>query len=233
MKLVRRFYSFIVSRFTRLLDRMESPEDKLQNFHAEMNRKLAQLREAVARAIVEEKRMKGELEQLKQKVLTWDQRAIHALTEGKEELAREAVLERQKVEQLGGELHKAWLQQQRAVEELKSRFDTVRTKVGTARAEFQVSLARYKAAEAQHSLAASSNSTDDSSPIRMLDDLNNKIVLLEAETEVGNFFSSNSNESVEAVFKSMEDKRSLDQEVEHLKRRMLTEKPEQSLIDNK
>lgn len=218
MNLLKRFYNLVASRLRSFLDWAESPEDKLNHFLGEMNSRLADLRSAVASAIVEEKKLKKELENLRDRSISWEQRAVAALSEGREDLAKDAIAERQKVEKLGAELHQSWLIQQEAVNKLKSHFETVRAKVSSARAEFQVSLARYKAASAQRSLVI--DGENGGSPVKLLDDLNDKVTRIEAESEVALLFSGNEEASVEEAFQKLEHNRSIEQELNELKQRL-------------
>lgn len=217
MKIFTRIINYFRTRVVQMLDWAETPDDKFRNFLDEMNNRVQQLRDSVASAIVEEKRMHKELEQLHQKALTWEQRALTALKNGREDLAKEAIVERQKVERLGAELHQAWCRQERAVEELKSKFETVRAKTASARAEFRISMARYKAAEAQKSLSSGTNYEDNNSPVKLLEEINEKIVRIEAESEVNALLNGGERQSIEETFQAIELKQSVDEELLRMK----------------
>ena len=74
-----------------LVSKAEDPEKVLEQAVIDMQEDLVQLRQAVARTIAEEKRTEQRLNQDTQEAKKWEDRAKLALTNGEENLAREAL----------------------------------------------------------------------------------------------------------------------------------------------
>jgi len=219
MKFLKRLWSLISNRAHSALDRIESPDDKLKHFLNELQGKIAELQDSVTGAVVEEKKLQKALEFQLSESKKWEDRAKLALQEGKEDLARQALGEQQQVLSLA-EATKSTLEvQQQAVVELKKSLISSKDKLGDARRQYQLAMARYKSAETKVKLADASSKTSNESPLKLLGELDDKILKLEAEAE--SQIELNSDDSsmmdLESQFKLLEQGKSIENRLEALR----------------
>ena len=100
----QRLWNIVRGKSNALLDRLEDPEEQLSVFVSELNAQVQDLQRSVAGAIADEKRLHKQIEGLRTKSAEWESRAIVALEDGNESLARAALV---KQEECDGEAARA------------------------------------------------------------------------------------------------------------------------------
>ena len=183
MNFLKRLWNMITNRAHTVLDRIESPDDKLKHFLNELQDKIGDLQASVTGSVVEEKKLMRNLEQQLGDAKKWEDRARLALRENKEDLAKQALTEQQQVLLLAEATKNTLEVQQKAVAELKKSLVSSKEKLGEARRQYQLAMARYKSAETKVKLAEVSSSSSEDSPLKLLEELDNKILLMESEAE--------------------------------------------------
>ena len=94
----------IAANFTDLLDRAEDPAKMIRMIIMEMEETLVEVRASAARTIADQKEMRGQVMRLERLQESWTEKAELALSKGREDLARAALVEKQKVAEMGREL---------------------------------------------------------------------------------------------------------------------------------
>ena len=96
------------ANMTDLLDRAEDPARMIRMIILEMEETLVELRASAARSIADAKEMKRAIGRLEEIQIGWTDKAELALAKGREDLAKQALVERQKAtemaEALGSEM---------------------------------------------------------------------------------------------------------------------------------
>lgn len=212
-----RLRSLVGKRAHSALDRAESPDEKLRAFLSEVEVTIGELQSAVTGAVVEEKKLQRSLESQLDEAKKWDDRAVLALNQNDEELARGALVEKRQVLAEADRTKASLIMQQTAVADLKNNLVSAKKKLDDAKRQYQLALARYKSAEAKAKLAEISLRSGDDSPLELLDELDGKILRLEAEAEcrleAGSLESSfgsgraGGNDDLESRFRLLEEKR--------------------------
>jgi len=87
----------IASNFTDLLDRAEDPAKMIRMIILEMEETLVEVRASAARTIADQKEMRSHIARLARLQDSWAEKAELALSKDREDLARAALAERQKV----------------------------------------------------------------------------------------------------------------------------------------
>ncbi len=90
--LLQRLADFFRGRANRVLDELEDPREQFGLFVNDLSTQLADLRGAVARAMKDEKRLRLEIRDHLSKAADWERRAVFALEDGDETLARQSSL---------------------------------------------------------------------------------------------------------------------------------------------
>ncbi|MBD3239784.1 MAG: phage shock protein A, partial [Chitinivibrionales bacterium] len=135
MGVFTRFKDIIGSNINAMLDRAEDPEKMIRLMIQEMEETLVEMKAACASQIADRMRLERELETLGALVAKWDERARLAVEKGRDDLAREALLEKQRYE-------KVCEDQERELERFKQLIDSSQADI--ARLEDKIVSARKK-----------------------------------------------------------------------------------------
>ena len=108
MGIFSRTRDIIAANFTDLLDKAEDPAKMIRMIILEMEETLVEVRASAARTIADQKEMRRHIAKLGALQESWTEKAELALSKGREDLAKAALVERQKAtdmaEQLSGEI---------------------------------------------------------------------------------------------------------------------------------
>ena len=99
MGIFTRFRDIIGSNINSMLDRAEDPEKLIRLMILEMEDTLIELKVACAGVMAESNRVRHQLQTSEKRIHYWEDRARLAVTRGKDDLAREALLEKRRFTQ--------------------------------------------------------------------------------------------------------------------------------------
>ncbi|HEY1605527.1 MAG TPA: phage shock protein PspA [Allosphingosinicella sp.] len=94
----------VASNFADLLDKAENPAKMIRMIILEMEETLAEVRASAARTIADQKEMRRQIMRLETLQESWVEKAELALSKGREDLAKAALVEKHKVAGTAGEL---------------------------------------------------------------------------------------------------------------------------------
>ncbi|MGO8994330.1 MAG: PspA/IM30 family protein [Polyangiaceae bacterium] len=228
MGIFRRLAQLIKSNLNDLISRSEDPEKMLNQVVLEMNTQLTEAKKQVAASIADEKRLAKQLEQEQAKAGEWEQRAMMALRNGSEDLAKEALARKREHEQLATAYQEQWTKQKAAVEQLKKALRMLNDKIEEAKRKKNVLIARKKRAEAQRAIQETMSGLKDASAFETFDRMAEKIDQIEAEAEAGAELSEEYTGDVLASrFQQLEKTHGADEDLVALKRKMGMLPPEE------
>jgi phage shock protein A len=101
MGIFSRTRDIFAANMTELLDRSEDPSKMIRMIILEMEETLVEVRASAARCIADGKEMRRALSRLDELQSSWTEKAELALSKGREDLAKSALLERQKATDMG------------------------------------------------------------------------------------------------------------------------------------
>lgn len=108
MGIFSRTRDIVAANFTDLLDKAEDPAKMIRMIILEMEETLVEVRASAARTIADQKEMRRHISKLGSLQESWTEKAELALSKGREDLAKAALVEKQKAadmaEQLGREI---------------------------------------------------------------------------------------------------------------------------------
>ncbi len=177
---IRRLFSANVNEMIR---RAEDPEKMLSQLLDDMNKQLIESKRNVASAIADEKRLQRQVETQKQKAAEWERKAIVALKAGQEDLARQALLQKQKEDAYAQQMEQQWEKQHVAVDDLKNALRGLQQKIDDAQRRKNLLVARAKRAEAQRKIQEIMTGLGDSSAFDAFDEMAKRVDQIEAENE--------------------------------------------------
>jgi len=105
MGIFSRTRDIIAANVTDLLDKAEDPAKMIRMIILEMEETLVEVRASAARTIADQKELRRQVAKLDTVQANWMEKAELALSKDREDLAKAALIERQKAADLGVQLH--------------------------------------------------------------------------------------------------------------------------------
>jgi len=104
MGIFSRTRDIVAANFADLLDKAEDPAKMIRMIILEMEETLVEVRASAARTIADQKEMRRQITKLDRLQESWVEKAELALSKGREDLARAALLEKQKAADMADQL---------------------------------------------------------------------------------------------------------------------------------
>ncbi|MBM4188602.1 MAG: PspA/IM30 family protein [Gemmatimonadetes bacterium] len=221
MGIFERFSTMLKSNINDLISRAENPEKMLNQLILDMKSQLAKAKQEAAAAIADEKKLQADAEGLKKQAEDWERRAMLAVQEGRDDLAKQALVRYNEALQGAQQLHETWLKHKADTENLKVSLRQLNDKIEEAKRKKNILVARAKRAEAQQRIQETMSGMSDKSAFESFDRMAEKIEAVErkalAAAELQQEFQS---DDLAAQFKQLEYKGSADQQLIELKAKM-------------
>lgn len=147
MGILSRINSVIKSNMNDLLDKMTDPAKEIELLVIDMEKSVKQAREEVVSVAATAKRVGLQCDRLREEVATWQRRAEQAVRAGDDELAREALRERQSKQTELTQAEQNLAQQQAYVEQLKQSLKALEARVREVKASKETLKERARAAK--------------------------------------------------------------------------------------
>ena len=221
MGVFERISRIIRSNISDLLDRAEDPEKVLQQIMVDMQQDLREAKLHVAAAIRDQKKLETRYQENLDLSDRWEKRAISAVEEGDDALAKEALRRKRNFEQLAKGYKEQLEEQTRSVKLLKTSLAALEAKIEEARRRKDLLIARQKRAQAQKAISESMNGMSKSSALAVLERMEGRVKAAEIHAEA---IAELEAESLEARFARL-DNEDVDDELTKLKAK-LSEKKE-------
>jgi phage shock protein A len=163
MGIFDRLSSLLRSNINDLISRAENPEKMLHQIITDMRTQLAKSKQLVAGAIADEKRLKDQVEGEYKLAQEWEQRAMLAVKEGRDDLAKQALMRNNEHQTHAAALEATWQAHQAETEKLKNSLRDLNDKIEEARRKKNLLIARQKRSEAQKRIAETMSSMSEKS----------------------------------------------------------------------
>ena len=154
MGIFSRTRDIIAANFTDLLDKAEDPAKMIRMIILEMEETLVEVRASAARTIADQKEMRRHISKLETLQESWTEKAELALSKGREDLAKAALVEKQKAAdmavQLTGEitvLDEALRASEEDINKLQTKLREARTRQNSIVTRLETAHNRYKLRE--------------------------------------------------------------------------------------
>jgi len=206
MGIFSRLRTLIAANVNALIGKAEKPEKMLNQLIIEMNEQLIESKRAVAMAIADEKKLEREKDNQFAQSKEWERKAMLAVTNGKDDLAKEALLRKQEYDNAAAEYQKQWEAQRISVEQLKESLRELQNKIEEAQRKKNLLIARAKRAEAQQKIQDTISSVSGNrSAFDAFDRMAAKVDEMEAMADASKELQDLSNNaSLEKRFKELE-----------------------------
>lgn len=188
MGIIQKFTTLLKSNINDLISRAEDPEKMLTQIILDMRDQLGKAKREVAAAIADERRLKQQLDEEVKQTRDWEQRAMLAVREGRDDLAKQALVRHQEHAERAASLEQTWRSQAAEIDKLKGSLRQLNEKIDEAKRKRNLLVAKQKRAQAQRRIHDTMSGLSDTSAFeafnRMAEKIEDSERRLVAETEV-------------------------------------------------
>jgi phage shock protein A len=149
MNIFSKLSTLIRSNINDMIARAENPEKMLNQIIIDMREQLTKAKQEVAVAIAEERKLKAQAEEEAKQSQEWERRAILAVNQDRDDLARQALLRQEEYAERGHSLYETWQRHSEETERLKESLRQLTAKIEEARRKKNLLVAKQKRAQAQ------------------------------------------------------------------------------------
>ena len=222
MGIFSKLSSLIRSNINDAIAKAENPEKMLNQVLLDMREQLAKAKQEVAVAIADERKLRAQTEEEQKLAGDWENRAVLAVREGRDDLAKQALMRQQEHGERAIALEETWHRQHEETDRLKDALRQLNEKIEEAKRKKNLLVAKQKRAQAQKRIHETMAGLSDRSAFdtfeRMAERIEETERLALASAEVSEALSG---DSLEQEFKQLQP---ADQSVEYrllqLKERM-------------
>ena len=216
MSIFSRLSDIINSNISSLLDKAENPEKMIRMVIQEMEETLVEVRSGTAKVIAEKKTLSRRAEQLKKQARDWEGKAELALSKGREDLAKAALMEKSNitasVEITEKDLHKL----DETLDKLSSEIEQLQAKLNDARARQKTIVIRTKATESRVDVNRQLNNYTIDNAMDKFEYYEKKIDQMEGQMDSDHV----EKRGLKNEFDELEKEESIDRELEELKNKL-------------
>ncbi|MGH7476119.1 MAG: PspA/IM30 family protein [Longimicrobiales bacterium] len=149
MGIFQRLSLLLRSNLNDAISRGENPEKVLNQVLLDMREQLAKAKQEVAVAIADERKLKAQVENERKQAGDWENRAVLAVREGRDDLAKQALLRHQEHAERALSLEETWQRQAAETDRLKEALRQLNEKIEEAKRKKNLLVAKQKRAQAQ------------------------------------------------------------------------------------
>ncbi|MBW3694684.1 phage shock protein PspA [Vibrio sp. T187] len=218
MGIFSRFADIVNSNISALLDKAEDPEKMIRLIIQEMEDTLVEVRTNSAKAIADKKELSRKVEAMGSQIDDWQQKATLALTKGREDLARSALIEKQKLEDIIKGLHTELTLVDETITKLTGEIGKLETKIAETRAKQQSLAIRNQTATNRRDVQKHLHSSRTHEAMAKFEQYSRKIDELEAEADV--YAKTGNAKSLDQEFAELQAQDEIEQELAKLKQQV-------------
>src|SRR6187402_1635731 len=200
-----RLSTLLRSNINDLISSAENPEKMLNQILVDMRSQLAKAKQQVATAIADEKRLRDQADAERRQSEDWEKRAMLAVQEGRDDLAKQALVRQGEHAQHAEQLEVTWQAHQAETEKLKASLRDLNDKIEEAKRKKNLLLARQRRAQAQKRIADTMSSMSEKSAFEAFARMEEKIAtnerMIKASAEIDEEFSG---DRLQRDFKALE-----------------------------
>jgi len=149
MSIFTKLSTVIKSNINDLISRAENPEKMLNQIILDMRDQLAKAKREVAAAIADERKLRAQLDDEVKQSRQWEHRAMLAVKEGRDDLAKQALMRQQEHAERAATLESTWRAQAEETDKLKGSLRQLNDKIEEAKRKRNLLVAKQRRAQAQ------------------------------------------------------------------------------------
>ncbi len=163
MSILRKLSTLLRSNINDMIVRAEDPEKMLNQIILDMREQLSTAKQEVAAAIADERKLRAQGEDEAKQARDWEERAILAVREGRDDLAKQALLRQQEHAARAEALEDTWRHQSEETGKLKNSLRQLNERIEEAKRKRNLLVAKQKRAQAQKRIHETMSGLSDTS----------------------------------------------------------------------
>ncbi len=218
MSIFSRFADIVSSNINSLLDKAEDPEKMIRLILQEMEDTLVEVRTNSAKAIADKKELARRIESVESQIEEWQQKASLAVSKMREDLARAALIEKQKLQKVIKGLHTEQTLVAETIDKLTGEISKLEAKINETRAKQQALVIRREAAGSRRDVQKHLHTSRTNEAFSKFEQYERKIDKLEAEAD--SYEMSGNSKSLDQEFAELQANDEIELELQKLKEKM-------------
>ena len=230
MGILTRIFNLFRATTSDLLDKAEDPEKMIKQMISDLEAQKKKAKEQMTEALALQKRLERDTEKEHQEAEKWEQKAILAVQNEKDDLAKEALMRKNEHLRRAMDFEKQLEMHQNNADSLKESYQTMEDKIDEIKRKQGLLSVKQKQAEAQEKIYKTIEGLGDTSGIMdTIERAEEKVENLQARAEAYQEISMESDqESLEKKFKELEhESPDMEMELLELKKRAALPVPEE------
>jgi phage shock protein A len=225
MGIFTRFRDIISSNINAMLDKAENPEKMLKLMIREMEDTLVEIKATCAGVMAAGKKIERELEGIESRADYWEGKAVLAVSKGRDDLAREALVEKRRYREKAEALQNELTDYHALVDQYQEEIAQLEDKLAAAREKQRTLVQRHIHAQQKRRAEEEIRKMDNSQAMYKFEEFENRIERIEAEADLVNYGKKG---SIEQELDGL----SVDEEIENeLKRVKLSLSKDKEMTD--
>ena len=214
MGIFTRFRDIVSSNINAMLDGAENPEKMIKLMIREMEDTLVELKASCAGVIASSKKVQRRLDEIVEKEKIWMERAELAVNKGKDDLAREALLEKRRFSEMVESLEKELTDHSALIEQYQADIAELEEKLESAKEKKRNLIQRAHRAKNKKRAQSDIRNADSADSMARFEQMESRIEQMEAEADLVNV---KRNKTLSEEFADLDRDEDIEKELEKLK----------------
>ena len=183
MGIFTRFRDIVSSNINAMLDKAEDPEKLIKLMIREMEDTLVEIKASCAGVLANSKKVERQLKEVRSRAEYWEGKAALAVNKGRDDLAREALMEKRRYAEAAAALDHELIEHNVLLEQYQKDIRQLEEKMGTARDKQRLLVQRQIHAVGKMRAQEEIRRMDSSEAVLKFEELENRIERMEEELE--------------------------------------------------
>lgn len=214
MGIFTRFRDIVSSNINAMLDRAEDPEKLIKLMIREMEDTLVELKASCAGVMANAKKLQRQVEEAQSRAKYWEEKAELAVNKGRDDLAREALVEKRRYAERVEALEQEIAEHNGLVDQYQEDIRQLEERLRSAQEKQRMLVQRHIRANKRRHAQEEIRRVDSAEAMFKFEDLENRIERMEAEADMVNFGKK---PSLEAEFDGLVVDEEIEKELKTLK----------------
>ena len=199
MGIFTRFRDIVSSNINAMLDKAEDPEKLIKLMIREMEDTLVEIKASCAGVLANSKKLERQLKEVRSRSEHWEAKAALAVNKGRDDLAREALVEKRRYADAAAALDRELQEHHVLVEQYQNDIRQLEEKMGTAREKQRLLVQRQIRAVGKLRAQEEIRRMDSSEAVLKFEELESRIERMEAEADMINFGKPDLEDDLESL----------------------------------
>lgn len=229
MGIFTRFRDIVSSNINAMLDKAEDPEKLVRLMIREMEDTLIEIKASCAGVMASSKKARRQLDEVQSRVKYWEEKAPLAISKGRDDLAREALIEKRKYSDRADALEQELMEHDNLIKEYQDDIRQLEEKLAAAREKQRMLVQRHIHANRKRRAQEDIRKVDSAEAMYKFEDLENRIERMEAEADLVNFGAK---PGLKEELESLSTDEEIEQELRNLKSSLIRQEDKSTRSDD-